>query len=955
MVGNLMIKNKILLVDDESTNISVLVSILNDKYDLLIATDGERALEILKSEEDIDLILLDIIMPKMDGYEVAHHLKLSNSKVPFIFLTAKSDSQSIVKGFNEGAVDYLVKPFAKEELLARVQTHLKVKTLHDQLFEKVTALDHAMTHYKTLNQALPVGVVVHNAQTKKVSYANLAAQKILQLNEKDLKDKILNSNLWMPIYEDGSYCAWMEQPYMLTIQTGKPQRDFIMGLKYVTHITWLDINSEPLFGSDGMLKEVIVTFTDISVQKKTQEDLEIQRSRFSLAVDGSRDGLWDWDLLSDSVFLSTQFEVMLGYESGELPRNIDAWANQLHPDDKEDAHAAVRQYLQTKGDGIYESRFRMQTKSGKYIWVLGRGKAEFNSDGVPIRFVGFNTDITQQVNQEIALEHSAKHDTLTGLPNRFLLSEMLHQLMKDVKRNNQMLSLMFIDLDGFKHINDRYGHDAGDIVLIQVAQRIEKSIRDNDIVARLGGDEFVVVAADIKAKNELLPVLERILHDISTPIRFEEKQLFVSASIGVSFYPQSVDLGSESLLRQADQAMYEAKTKGKNQYCFFDLEANIEIHEHQKKLTEIQKAIELDEFILYYQPKVNMKSGEVVGMEALLRWNHPENGLLYPDDFLPLIANHKDLMIKLGSWVFENAFKQVQVWKKIGTTIHLSINVSSYELQDIEFINKLQALFEKYPEVLPELIELEVLETHAFEDFVYIAKVLERCKEIGVKVSLDDFGTGYASLGYLKKIPLNTIKIDKSFVLDSISEKSSLSIVDASLALSRAFQCKIVAEGVESIEIGELLIHLGYEVAQGYAISKPMPENKVIQWIDNWKNYEVWTNTSVLKNEYLYILYALVEHKKWIHSLESYLHGTTKYLPQMNKDECAFGRCLSGKKLKVFHDKKDYKELSKVHEDLHNRADAMVKKEKKDDEIQELRDLSSIIVTKMYNLIKLDE
>lgn len=949
-----MTKYRILIVDDESTNISVLVEILSQKYELLVATDGERALEIVRSQESIDLILLDIIMPKMDGYEVADQLRLDESNIPFIFLTAKNDSQSVVKGFNLGAVDYLSKPFAREELLVRVKTHLKVKSLHNQLYKKVTQLDHSVAHYKALNLALPVGVVVHDAKTRKITFANLAAQNILQLSEEEIIGE-MKSDLWTPIREDGSACEPGKHPYMITIETKKPQRDFIMGLKHKTHITWLDISSEPLFNSDGTLKEVIVTFTDISIQKKMQEDLDKERKRFSLAIEGSRDGLWDWDLLSDEAYISEQYELMLGYKPGEMPKTKDAWSEQLHPDDREGAFETIKKYMEKKGDGVYESRFRIRRKSGDYIWVLGRGKAEFNSNGVPVRFVGFNTDITEHVNQERALEHSAKHDPLTELPNRFLLSELLHQLMQHAKRKGEMIFLMFIDLDGFKHINDKYGHDAGDVVLKTVAKRMKNSIRGNDIVARLGGDEFVIAAADIKTKTELLPVLERILHDISMPITFEDKQLCVSASIGVSFYPQKMDVGSESLLRQADQAMYEAKTKGKNQYCFFNLEANMEIHAHQKKLEAIQKAIVLNEFVLYYQPKVNMKSGEIIGLEALLRWQHEEKGLLFPDSFLPLIENNRDLMIMLGSWVFDKAFKQLQEWRKLGIDIHLSINVSAYELQSGDFVTKLKDIFEKYPEVSPESIELEILETHAFEDFVHTSKILNKCRDIGVRISLDDFGTGYASLSHLKRIPLDTIKIDKTFVLDSISEKSSLSIVDASLALSRAFQYKIIAEGVESIEIGKLLIQVGYEVAQGYAIAKPMPADKVASWIEQWKNHDIWANTTALKNEHLYILYALLEHRKWVSMIEDYIRGKNSNLPQMDKNECGFGKWLASEESQLFCTKEDFEKLCNLHDNLHDYADEILKKARDDFKIKELQKLSSEILEKMNRFIEIEE
>ncbi|MDY0116821.1 MAG: EAL domain-containing protein, partial [Sulfurimonadaceae bacterium] len=876
-----MIKQKILLVDDEPSNISVLVEILNLDYTLLVATSGLDALKILNSQNDIDLILLDIVMPHMDGYEVAHEIK--NTKklrdIPFVFLTAKSNPQSILKGFSAGAVDYIAKPFSKDELLARVQTHLKIKKLSVALEKKVIELDGAMKHYKALNLALPVGVIVYKAKNKNISYVNTSAERILQMSKDKLVKNGLQSKKWTPIHEDGSDFEAYSNPALITIETKKPVRDVIIGLKNDDFTTWIDLNSEAIFDKDAELLEVILTITDITKQKNIEKELAREQKRFALAIEGSEDGLWDWNLVTNDAYISDQFQTMLGYDAGELPNLHTAWLNQIHPEDKAKAFKSVEDYLQSNAQGVYESRFRMRKKNGEYIWVLGRGKADISPEGIPLRFVGFNTDITKQVNQEIELEHSAKHDALTGLPNRFLLSELLSHMMDQAHRNDEQIALVFIDLDGFKQINDNYGHEAGDFVLKEISIRIKKVIRANDIVSRIGGDEFVVVLTQTKEHKKLIPLLDRILFEIAKPIVFNNDTLKVSASIGVSFYPQTLDIGAEVLLRQADQAMYGAKINGKNKYHFFDTQANDELHQHQEKLTLIRNAIVNNELILHYQPKVNMQTGEILGFEALVRWQHPELGLLFPDSFLPYIEKNSALMIQLGDWVCNCAFKQLEVWVQSDIKTTLSINVSSHELQQNNYIEKLQILFEKYTKISPSMIELEILETHALEEFSHIYKILQTCKNMGIKIALDDFGTGYSSLHYLKKFPLNIIKIDKSFVMDSLSQSSSLSIVDASLGLSRAFQCSVIAEGVESIEIGEMLIQLGVSVAQGYIIAKPMDQKEVPHWIKSYKNHPKWIATKTLENEDRAILYASVEHRNWFDKIERYFNKSEIELP----------------------------------------------------------------------------
>jgi len=513
---------------------------------------------------------------------------------------------------------------------------------------------------------------------------------------------------------------------------------------------------------------------DVTERNALQEELQEERNRFALAVEGAQDGLWDWDLQNDEVYLTERFETMLGYDVGDLPQNVEAWFGLLHPDDKEKTTHAVQEYLENKGASSFQSTFRLLTKDGSWRWIMGRGKALFDEAGMPLRFVGFNTDVTQQVEYNARLDFTAKHDVLTNLPNRFLLSELLTQAMHGCIRNQNHLALLFIDLDGFKEINDLYGHKTGDTVLSNLAQRMSDTLRISDIVARLGGDEFVIVITDLKKEKELIPMLQRLLHVIASDITVDEAAVRVSASIGVSFYPQEEDIGTEALLRQADQAMYNAKLAGKNQYQFFNLEAMQGVKEQQQLIQSLRKAIRENELVLHYQPKVDMLGNAVAGFEVLLRWLHPEKGLLYPDSFLDMVASDASIMIEIGQWVFEHAFEQLREWQNREIVPDISINVSVYEIQQSGFVSFLEKILKRYSDIAPERIQLEVLETAAFENFDATAKTLEACKALGLSIAIDDFGTGYASLNYLKKLPLDTLKIDKSFVLDLLETSKSL-------------------------------------------------------------------------------------------------------------------------------------------------------------------------------------
>ncbi|MDO8455162.1 MAG: EAL domain-containing protein [Sulfurimonas sp.] len=694
-------------------------------------------------------------------------------------------------------------------------------------------------------------------------------------------------------------------------------------------------------------------FQETKKSKELEISLQEERNRFALAIEGAQDGLWDWDLQTDDVMLSERYETMLGYAPGELSQNIQTWHKLLHPDDKEQALKTVQEYLDKKGGGTYENHFRLRAKDGSWRSILGRGKAQFSADGTPMRFVGFNTDISHQLEFQEKLTYTAKHDSLTNLPNRFLLSELLTHTMHSVKRNNQYLALLFIDLDGFKEINDRYGHEAGDEVLSVIAQRMSQIIRGSDIVSRLGGDEFVIVATDLKNSNEITPMLQRLLSDLSSNILYNGNDMHVSASVGVSFYPQRDDIGNEALLRQADQAMYHAKLLGKNQYKIFDLEATQELKERQQQILSLQEAINKEQLVLYYQPKVDMKSNKVIGFEALLRWNHPQKGLLYPDSFLPLLEHEPSSMIELGQWVFENAFSQLESLHLDGLDITLSVNVSSYEVQQPNFSAYLKELFAKHPAIKPNTVEIELLETAAFDNFEVTSKTLYECQELGVSIAIDDFGTGYASLHYLKKLPMNTLKIDKSFVIDLLSSCDNLSIVEASIGLARAFGCHVVAEGVESEEHGKVLLQLGCDIAQGYAIAKAMPAKDIINWMESWNGFPSWGETTLINASNRAILHASVEHRNWIFSIEEFLQNKSSNLPELGSAHCHLGSWLLHDASKEQRNSPDFESLNRLHSELHLYATELLhsEKENKSDGIEKLKRMRDEILQKLESLM----
>jgi diguanylate cyclase (GGDEF)-like protein len=419
-----------------------------------------------------------------------------------------------------------------------------------------------------------------------------------------------------------------------------------------------------------------------------------------------------------------------------------------------------------------------------------------------------------------------------------LLADRLSRSMVQCQRRNRSLAVAFMDLDGFKAINDLHGHDVGDELLIQVAQRMKEALREGDTLARIGGDEFIAVMVNLENIEDSEPVLKRLLKAAATPVNLCDVMMQVSASIGVSFYPQD-HVDADLLMRHSDQAMYVAKQAGKNRYHFFDTAQDNAIKTHGQSIGDIRSALVKREFVLHYQPKVNMHTGEVIGVEALIRWQHPERGLVPPLEFLPAIEGHA-VSLELGEWVIDEALRQINQWQNIGVNLPVSVNISAYQLQQDHFKTSLADLLAAHPEVPPRSLDLEILETSALHDISQVSATMNACHELGVRFALDDFGTGYSSLTYLKRLPAYLIKIDQSFVRDMLEDADDLAIVEGVVGLAKAFRRDVIAEGVETIAHGVALLQLGCKLAQGYGIARPMPGSDIPEWVSNWKADDSW-------------------------------------------------------------------------------------------------------------------
>ena len=623
-------------------------------------------------------------------------------------------------------------------------------------------------------------------------------------------------------------------------------------------------------GPDG---QFMIVLHDITVRKQAKQKLRLAASVFSHA----REGIMITDADGTIIDANDAFTDITGYSRseilGENPRLFNS------------GHHETEFYAVMWGELLKQGYWHGETwnrhKDGELFAVMHTISAVHNSEGDALQYIALWSDITLIKERELELEHIAHYDVLTRLPNRVLLGDRLRQAIAQTRRRGQGLAVAYLDLDGFKAINDSYGHDTGDQLLVAVATGIKKALREGDTLARVGGDEFIAVLVDSGDIDASVPILNRLLSAAAKPVHIGDIVLQVSASLGVTFYSQADDIDADQLLRQADQAMYQAKLDGKNRYHFFDAAQDSRVRTHNESLAHIRQALAAHEFVLYYQPKVNLRTGSVIGAEALIRWQLSDNGpLLPPSAFLPVIEGHP-LAVDLGDWVIGAALTQMGIWQAAGLNIPVSVNVDASHLQQTDFVERLRTQIVAHPDFRPGNLQLEVLETSAMEDLDLATRLMGACQQIGVSFALDDFGTGYSSLTYLKRLPVNMLKIDQSFVRDMLDDPDDLAIVEGVVGLATAFRLKVIAEGVETIEHAALLLQLGCDLAQGYGIARPMPADQLPTWMATWKPEPAWAGLASLSRVDLQLLYASVEHRAWLAALEKYLKGERAAPPSL--------------------------------------------------------------------------
>ncbi|MDX8396860.1 MAG: EAL domain-containing protein [Mariprofundaceae bacterium] len=611
-----------------------------------------------------------------------------------------------------------------------------------------------------------------------------------------------------------------------TISLGKVWQGEIKNRRKNGSLYWVDTTIVPLVDSNNVPERYISIRADITarkiseqMQKGAQKELLLAASVFS----DSPMGIMITDAQSNILRTNTAFSIITGYSAEEsVGKRPNLLKSDLHDIDfYQNIWASL---LQT---GQWEGEIWNRRKNGEIFPEWSTITAIYNHDNHDNQishFINSFTDISEKKISEKHVYHLAHYDALTDLPNRSLFLERLEQSIRQSKRSEKKLAVMFLDLDNFKTINDTMGHAAGDSLLVEVGKHLKACIRDVDLIARIGGDEFTIALTDIESTQDIALVADKILEATQHPISLNGKPVMVSASLGISTYPDDASNAAE-LIKGADIAMYRAKDDGKNNYQFFTQAMNESIIARHKIENDLREAIKHQQFILHYQPQVNLECGSITAVEALIRWQHPKKGMISPFHFIP-VAEETGMIVEIGKWVLSEACKQQQVWHKQGFNIRIAVNVSAQQFQDPNFYHYVESTLQAN-QVHCENLELEVTESSLMHDPEAAVQLLNRLSQLGLSLALDDFGTGYSSLSHLKHLPIDTLKIDQSFVRDLPHDKRDVGIANTIIAMAHNLGLNVLAEGVETTEQLDFLKESGCDDVQGYLFSKPVPGNQI--------------------------------------------------------------------------------------------------------------------------------
>lgn len=838
-------RSRILLVDDVNENLHALMSVLRDDYAIAAATSGEKALDLARQQPHPDLILLDIKMPGMDGYSVLAHLKSNpaTADIPVIFVTALAEATDEARGLKLGVADYITKPINPELLHMRVRTQLELQRYRRNpvLFDVSQGCDPDRPPSLLVVDDVPQNI--HELlEALKDDYRIQVARsgaKALELIEGENPPDLVLLDIVMPEMDGYEVCRRIK---------ASPRGNRIP----VIFVTVVDATEDKVRGfSIGAADYITKPFDVDEVRARVRTQLELSRLRnfledlvaqrtalleqseekYRILADYSPN--WEYWVAPDCSYLyvSPACRDVSGYVPADFFVDAGLMEKIIHPDDL--AGWKAHRSAAAAGTAPGPHLFRISARDGSERWIEHVCKPVFDAAGQPIGLRGSLRDITDRQRAEQKLDFFAHRDPLTGLPNRALFAQLLAQAVLNAERSRTQFALLFLDLDNFKAINESLGHTLGDRLLVEVSKRLQGLLPDNSEIARIGGDEFYIIVDHAAGLSGIDLVAQRMIDALGEPFPIDDNMIYIGASIGIALYPND-GRDAANLQSSADAALHQAKAQGRGILRFFSPEMTRRSRARLALEADLRRALDQQELRLHYQPQIDLNSGKIVGVEALVRWQHPERGLIPPDDFIPL-AEESGLVVMLGDWVLHAACQQIRSWTDAGIAPRqTAVNVSAVQLNRGHLLNSVRDALQASG-VAPEQLELEITESFVLADRDQSFKTLSELKALGVRLSIDDFGTGYSSLAYLQQLKVHKLKIDLSFVRDVTTNSGNASIVKAVIALGHSLGLEVIAEGVEEDVQARYLHSLQCDVIQGYLISRPLPAEDMTHFLQTYR------------------------------------------------------------------------------------------------------------------------
>lgn len=917
---------KVLLVDDEPDVHTALHLTLEDvevegrRLDLYDATSACQARSLLTSHPDMALVLLDVVMEtERAGLDLVRFVRreLDNRTTQIVVLTGQpgyAPQREVVADFEIDGYR-LKSELTSDRVFATVYTVLRTHQAMRELVEQQDAIrnmarriEEREERLRAVLESAPDAIVLIDSNGTIFDW-NARAARLFGYTRREIEGKTFAALL--PEHERMAAVSRFE--YLLRRASEVPlsenpiegvarRKDGVLVPVELMLGTW-NVGTERNFSA---------IVRDVSERKRAEEDLRLAASVFANSCEGI--------IISDAqriiVDVNPAFSRMTGFSPEEaLGKSSRFLSAGLY--DADFYHSVM---VAVKELDFWQGEMECRRRDGTLFTEVLSISAVRDQNGKVTHYIDVFSDVTLVKEHEKELIRVANYDSLTGLPNRRLLADRMQQAMASCRRAGRPMAVCYLDLDGFKRVNDELGHAMGDRLLVEMTERLKSVLREDDTLARMGGDEFVFLLTNLSDSESCRPALDRVLNEVNVPVLLNGRSVTVSGSIGATVYPLD-EADADTLLRHADQAMYVAKEAGKKRYHFFDAEHDREVKSRRLYAEALTAALDQRQFVLHYQPKVDMVDGRVVGVEALIRWQHPERGLLLPKEFLPHLEGD-ELEVAVGEWVVNEALRQIAAWKQAGLAMPVSVNIGAYHLLRRQFSERLQEMLQEHPDVRPEELELEILETTALTDMKLAVQTLGRCHKMGVRISLDDFGTGYSSLTYFLKLPVQSLKVDQSFVRGMLDDPNKLGIVEGVVRLAHAFNRKAVAEGVETLEHAGMLRALDCRLAQGFGIARPMPAAALPDWVEHWRRTEPWRALTApdVQGDVL-LAVARRSHVRWTEEILQAVEYPERPLEaSLDALNCPFGRWYAGSGAARYGNVPAFHELGMQHERAHRIA-----------------------------------